>query len=72
MESSRQAKKGAIQGDHIKLLEPVDLADGAIVELTITVPIHIQEARDRQRNLMREDLHLGETPYPSREEMYER
>lgn len=103
MDVERQSAKGIIEGDHIKLLEPIQLADGTFVELTITVssgdednatqwrgsledwdrgPSSTQtaeetaaaapEARERQEGLLRDGIHLGGPPYPSREELHER
>jgi hypothetical protein len=72
MEVRQQSIKGVIEGDHINLLEPVSLADGTLVELTITVRNHSEEARTRQRRLLREGLHMGGPPYPKREDLYER
>lgn len=72
MEVREQAAKGIIEGDHIKLLEPLGLADGTLVEVTITVSNPSEEARQRQRKLLREGLHLGGPPYPGREELHER
>jgi hypothetical protein len=72
MEVRQQAIRGIIEGDHIKLLEPLALADGSLVELTITVPNHSEEARARQRRLLQNGIHLGGSPYPSRQELYER
>jgi hypothetical protein len=42
------------------------------VEVTITVPGRSQEARERQRRLLRKGIHLGGPPYPRREELHER
>lgn len=72
MEVRQQAAKGVIEGDHIKLLEPIALADGTLVEVTITVSDRSEEARRRQRKLLREGLHLGGPPYPGREELHDR
>ena len=103
MDVEQQSAKGIIDGDHIKLLEPVPLPDGTFVELTITVSNrgeddHIQlrgaredwernasatqtaeettdavpGARERQEGLLRDGIHLGGPPYPSREELHER
>jgi len=71
MESRQQALRGIIEGDCIKLLEPVAVANGTLVEVTITVPTRSQDARERQRRLLREGIHLGGPPYPSREELHE-
>ena len=67
-----RGSRGIVEAGQIKLLEPVTLADGTIVEVTITVPTKSDEARDRQRTLLREGLHLGGPPYPSREELHDR
>ena len=72
MQLRQQATRGIIEGNHIKLLEPVSLADGTLVEVTITVPGHRQEARERQRRLLRKGISLGGPPYSSREELHER
>ncbi len=72
MEVRQQAVRGIIEGDHIKLLEPISLANGTVVEVTIAVESRSEEARDRQRGLLREGIHLGGPPYPSREELHER
>ena len=61
-----------MQAGQIRLLEPVQLADGTFVEVTITVPTNSDEARERQRTLLNEGLHLGGPPYPGREELHER
>lgn len=72
MEVSQQAVRGIIEADHIKLLEPIALANGTVVEVTIAVERRSEQARDRQRSLLREGIHLGGPPYPSREELHER
>lgn len=72
MEVRQQAAKGIIEGDHIKLLEPLSLAEGTLVELTITVSNRSEEARQRQRKLLSEGLHLGGPPYPGREDLHDR
>jgi hypothetical protein len=72
MEVRQQAVRGIIEGDHIRLFEAVSLANGTVVEVTIAVESRSEEARDRQRDLLREGIHLGGPPYPSREELHER
>lgn len=72
MEVRHQATKGIIEGDHIKLLEPVPFADGTLVEMTITVPNGNEEARERQRRLLRKGIHLGGPPYPNQDSMSDR
>lgn len=103
MDAGQQSAKGIIEGDHIKLLEPVQIADGTFVELTITISNGDKEnntqlrgtredwerstsaaqpaeatgnaasqARERQEDALREGIHLGGPPYPSREELHER
>jgi hypothetical protein len=72
MEGRPQATRGIIEGQCIKLLEPVAVADGTLVEVTITVPGCTEAARERQRELLRKGIHLGGPPYPSREELHER
>lgn len=72
MQSQQHLLTGIIEGDQIKLFEPVGLEDGTIVELTITVPSAGEQARERQRLLLRQGLHLGGPPYPTREQVHER
>ncbi len=72
MHLEQQSLKGIIKGDQIKLLEPTDLEDGTLVELTITVRSASEQARERQRLLLRQGLHLGGLPYPTREQLHER
>ena len=72
MQSEQHLLKGIIEGNQIKLLEPLDLDDGTIVEVIITVPSASEQARQRQRLLLRQGLHLGGPPYPTREQIYER
>jgi len=72
MEVRQQATRGIIEGQCIKLLEPIAVADGTLVEVTITVPGSTEAARERQRELLRKGIHLGGPPYPSREELHER
>jgi len=72
MEVRQQATRGIIEGHCIKLLEPIALPDGTLVEVTITLPSHSERARERQRSLLRKGIHLGGPPYPSREELHER
>ena len=67
-----RASRGVVQAGQIRLLEPITLADGTLVEVTITVPTTNDEARERQRILLREGLHLGGPPYPTREELHDR
>lgn len=67
-----KASRGVVQAGQIMLLEPVTLADGTLVEVTITVPGGNEQARDRQRDLLRKGLHLGGPPYPSREDLHDR
>ena len=64
--------KGIINGDQIRLLEPTGLEDGTLVELTITVRSASEQARERQRLLLQQGLHLGGPPYPDREQLHER
>lgn len=64
--------RGVIEGGQVKLLEPITLADGTVVEVTITVTSGNEPACERQRQLLRKGLHLGGPPYPRREELYER
>jgi len=72
MGTEQQALKGIIEGNQIKLLEPPGLDDGTLVEVIITVPSASEQARQRQRLLLRQGLRLGGPPYPTREQIYER
>jgi len=72
MGADQQSVRGVIEDGQIRLPEPLTLADGTVVEITITVPTASEQARERQRRLLREGLHLGGPPYPRREELYER
>ena len=72
MQLEQQSLKGIIAGDQIRLLEPTGLEDGTLVELTITVPSASEQARERQRLLLRQGLHLGGPPYPDRDQLHER
>jgi len=72
MSTQQQALRGIIEGNRIKLLEPISLADGTVVEVTITIPPVSEQARRRQRLLLRQGLHLGGPPYPTREQLHER
>lgn len=66
------AIRGVVEGGHIRLLEPVELADGTVVEVKIPEPTLSDSARERQCRLLREGIHLGGPPYPKREDLYER
>ena len=72
MQLEQQSLKGIIEGDQIRLLEPTGLEDGTMVELTITVRSASEQARERQRLLLRQGLHFGGPPYPDREQLHER
>ncbi|MFL6278279.1 MAG: hypothetical protein ACJ74G_24100 [Blastocatellia bacterium] len=72
MGTHQHSIRGVIEGGQVKLLEPITLADGTVVEVMITVPSGNEQARERQRQLLRRGLHLGGPPYPRREELYER
>lgn len=72
MSVDQQSVRGVIEAGQIKLPEPLTLVDGTVVEVIITVPSASEQARERQRRLLREGLHLGGPPYPRREELYER
>jgi hypothetical protein len=72
MKPIQQAAHGIIEGDCIKLLEPLALADGTLVEVTVTVPARSEGARERQRILLRDGIHLGGPPYPTREDLHDR
>ncbi len=72
MQIEQSVLKGIIEDNQIKLLEPIDLDDGTIVEVIITVPADSAQARERQRLLLRQGLHLGGPPYPIREQVHER
>lgn len=72
MSTEQQALKGIIEGNQIKLLEPLGLTDGTLVEVTITVPPLSEQARQRQRLLLRQGFRLGGPPYPARDQLYER
>lgn len=72
MKPVQQATQGIIEGDYIKLREPLALADGTLVEVTVMVPARSEAARERQLVLLRDGIHLGGPPYPSREELHER
>jgi len=72
MATNQHSARGIIEEGQIKLLDPVTLADGTIVEVTITIPPASEQARERQRQLLRKGIHLGGPPYPTREELYER
>jgi predicted DNA-binding antitoxin AbrB/MazE fold protein len=72
MSTHQHSTRGVIQAGQIKLLEPVTLADGTVVEVTIIVSPASEQARERQRRLLRQGFHLGGPPYPRREELYER
>lgn len=72
MSTHQHSIRGVIEAGQIKLQEPVTLADGTVVEITITVPTASEQARERQRQLLRQGLHFGGPPYPQREELYER
>lgn len=72
MQFEQHSLTGIIEGDQIKLFEPIGLDDGTVVEVTITVPSASEQARERQRLLLRKGLHLGGQPYPAREQIYER
>ncbi|MFL6215552.1 MAG: hypothetical protein ACJ74J_16850 [Blastocatellia bacterium] len=72
MSTHQHSMRGIIEAGQVKLLEPVTLADGTVVEVTITVPSASDQSRERQRQLLRRGLHLGGPPYPKREDLYER
>jgi predicted DNA-binding antitoxin AbrB/MazE fold protein len=72
MSTHQHSTRGVIEAGQVKLLEPVTLADGTVVEVTITVATASEQARERQRQLLCQGLHLGGPPYPKREELYER
>jgi len=72
MSTHQHSIRGVIEGGQVKLLEPITLADGTVVEVMITVPSGNEQARERQRQLLRRGLHLGGPPYPRREALYER
>jgi predicted DNA-binding antitoxin AbrB/MazE fold protein len=70
MSTPQHSTRGVVEAGQIKLLEPVTLADGTVVEATITVSTISEQARERQRQLLRQGLHLGGPPYPTRKELY--
>jgi predicted DNA-binding antitoxin AbrB/MazE fold protein len=70
MSTHQHSTRGVIEAGQIKLLEPVTLADGTVVEVMITVSPVSEQARQRQRQLLRQGLHLGGPPYPNRKETY--
>ena len=72
MQTQQHLLTGIIEGNLIKVIEPLGLEDGTIVELTIAVPSASEQARERQRLLLRQGLHLGGPPYPTREQVHER
>lgn len=71
MQTEEHLLTAIIEGDQIRLFEPIGLADGTVVEVMITVPSAREQARERQRLLLRKGFHLGGQPYPTREQIYE-
>ena len=72
MQAEQHSVTGVIEGDQIRLFEPTGLDDGTVVEVTITMPSASEQARERQLLLLRQGLHLGGPPYPTREQIHER
>jgi hypothetical protein len=69
---NQKSAHGVIEGGQIRLLQPITIAEGTVVELIITIPAASEQARMRQLQLLRKGVHLGGPPYARREELYER